>query len=66
MLFPGQIYIARGAWYFEIFDTSFCHVQVKTKKSLTIWALGPGTVSYNKSSPGYGITFINRLDEALR
>ena len=50
----------------RIFATSFCQIQVKTKKSLTILALGPGTVPYGKSGPGYCIAFIKRLDDGLR
>ena len=39
---------------------------MKTKKSVTILALGPGTVPYGKYGAGYSITFIKRLDEGLR
>ena len=39
---------------------------MKSKKSPTIWALGPGAVPYGKYGAGYCITFIKSLDENLR
>ena len=49
----------------EDFAKSFCQIQMKTKKSLTIWPLA-STVPYGKSGPGDYITFIERLDKGLR
>ena len=41
-------------------------IQVKTKKSPTIWAQGPGTETYGKYRAGYCITFIKSFNEGLR
>ena len=39
---------------------------MKTNKSPTTWARGPGTVPYDKYGAGYCITFTQSLDEGLR
>ena len=66
MLFPGRIYIARGSWYFGDFRYLFLPNIGEDQKCRTIWARGPSAVPYGKSSPGYRITFIKRLDESPR
>ena len=66
MLFPGRIYIARSPWHSVDFRNIFCQIKVKTKKSRTIWARGPGTVPHAKYGAGYCITFMKSLDEGLR
>ena len=66
MLFPGRIYIARGFCDSADFCNIFLPKKVKTKKSLTIWARGPGTVAHAKYGAGYCIKFIKSLDEGLR
>ena len=44
MLLLGRIYIAHGPWHFGDFRKIFLPNIGEEKKSLTIWARGPGTV----------------------
>ena len=44
MLLPGRIYIALGPWHFGYARKIFLPNIGEDKKSLTIWARGPGTV----------------------
>ena len=60
MLFPGRICIARAPGTKEIFATSSCQIYVKTKKSPTIWAPGPGTVPYGKYSYGGLLHYVHK------
>ena len=59
--------IARDPWPFEDFCNIFLpNIGEDQKKILTSERGAPGTVPHGKSSPGYCITFIKRLDEGLR
>ena len=50
----------------EIFATSSCHIQVKTKQKVMLSECrASGNVPYSKSTPGYCITFKKRLEEGL-
>ena len=67
MLLPGPDVHSASPWQFEDFRNIFLpNVGKGQKKALLFEHEAPGTVPYDKSGPGFCITFKKRLDEGLR